>query len=284
LYKGKGKYIRQRSVADVTDEIKYAKSQNPGLQMVRFWDEIFPWNVDWVNDFAAAYKREINLPFEVWGHPRYSAGAGIQTLVGAGLSKIVIGVQSGSPQVRREIYTRNETQEEILSCAATLSAAKVPIVVYDFILGHPFETETDLRETLDLCRKLTKPFRLQLHGLTFLPGTPIEGIAVAKGVRTWDEIRAEQSRPLREQYHGLHWWRAGRGAEQDTAKVYWYTLIFLTQFASGETVIRRALKKDNNEKNVRKLLLIHRLYNFRLMTKAGWQKLKYLLKSKLRRR
>jgi radical SAM superfamily enzyme YgiQ (UPF0313 family) len=281
LYKGKGKYIRQRSADDVINEIKNIRAQNHGLQMLRFWDEIFPWDTDWVHVFAERYKKEIGLPFEVWGHPRLSAGPGIKKLVDAGLSKIVIGVQSGCPHVRKEIYTRSETQDEILACAKTLSEAKIPIVVYDFILGHPFETENDLRETLSLCRKLAKPFRLQLHGLTFLPGTPIEQIAVEKGVKTWEEIRAEQARPLKEQYHGLHWWRAGKGGEQDPIKIYWYTLIFLTQFPSGEFIIRWALNKKALKQNARLLLFIHRMYNYRLMLRVGWHKLKYLIKRRL---
>jgi radical SAM superfamily enzyme YgiQ (UPF0313 family) len=281
LYKGKGKYMRHRSAQDVIAEIKHAKQLNPGLQMLRFWDEIFPWKPGWVDEFAALYRKEIGLPFEIWGHPRMSANPSIKTLVSVGLSKIVIGVQSGCPQVRKEIYTRNETQEEILNCSKILADAKVPIVVYDFILGHPFETEEDLQATLALCRRLVKPFRLQLHGLTFLPGTPIEQIAVDKGVRSWQQIRDEQARPLREQYHGLHWWRAGRGGEQDAEKVYWYTLIFLTQFASGEMVIRWALKREHLKKDCRVLLLAHRLYNYRLMATAGWHKFKYLVKSRV---
>ncbi|MDR1663524.1 MAG: B12-binding domain-containing radical SAM protein [Clostridiales bacterium] len=284
LYKGKGKYIRQRSVDDVMGELLDVRKKSPGLQMLRFWDEIFPWDVNWVEAFAARYEKEICLPFEIWGHPKLSAGPHIKRLVKAGLSKIVIGVQSGCPEIRREIYHRGETQAEILKCAQSLSEAKVPIVVYDFILGHPFETEKDLRETLELCRKLAKPFRLQLHGLSFLPGTPIEEIAVSRGVKTWEEIHAEQARPLREQYRAMHWWRRGRGGEQNAEKTYWYTLIYLTQFKTGERVIRWALNNEKLKKDAGMLLLIHRLYNYRLMFRAGTHKLGYMVKRKLLRK
>lgn len=282
LYIGKGKYIRQRSVEDVLAEIKSVKQKNPGLQMLRFWDEIFPWDKSWVDHFAKVYRREIGLPFEIWGHPKLSIAENMKKLVAAGLEKVVIGVQSGSPKVRRDIYLRNETQEEILACGRGLAEAKVPIVVYDFILGHPFETETDLRETLELCRQMAKPFRLQLHGLSFLPGTPIEEIAVSHGVKTWEEIRKEQARPLREQYRAMHWWRQGRGGESNAEKVYWYTLIYLTQFKTGEHVIRWALKKESLKQDARPLLAIHRLYNYGLMGKVGFRKLGFLIKNRLK--
>ena len=278
LYAGKGKFIRQRGVADVMNEIASVREKNPGLQMLRFWDEIFPWDEKWITDFAARYKNEINLPFEIWGHPKLSAGPHIKVLVGAGLSKIVIGIQSGCPETRSEIYHRSESQDEILRCAEIISEAKVPIVIYDFILGHPFETPEDLRETLTLCRKLSKPFRLQLHGLSFLPGTPIEEIAVSRGVKTREEISAEQNRPLREQYRAMHWWRRGRGGERNAEKTYWYTLIYLTQFKSGERIIKRALKSERLKRNAGPLLFIQRLYNYALMFKAGSRKLLFIVK------
>jgi radical SAM superfamily enzyme YgiQ (UPF0313 family) len=197
---------------------------------------------------------------------------------------MIIGVQSGSYTIRKDIYHRNETNEEVLRCAAELSEARVPEVIYDFILGHPFETDDNLREAFELCRQMTKPFRLQLHGLSFLPGTVIEDIAVERGVKTWDEIREEQSRPLREQYHTNHWWRRGHGDEQDPAKIFWYTLTFLTQFNSGERVIRWALKNETKlKKNAAPLLFIQRFFNCRLIFNAGWRKLKFILLHKRRR-
>jgi len=283
LYSGKGPQIRQRSVADVMAELWDVKKKNPGLQKLRFWDEIFPWNREWVLEFCKEYKEKIKLPFEAWGHPRITSDPECaRAMVDAGLIKMVIGVQSGCPTVRKEIYLRNETQEHILNCAKVLSEAKVPMVIYDFILGHPFETSEDLQATLELCRKMTKPFRLQLHGLSFLPGTAIEEIAVERGVKTWDEIYAEQARPLREQYHSMAWWRQGHGA-QDNEKIYWYTLIYLTQFPTGDRIIRWALKKEKLKKNPRVLLFIHRLYNYRLLFEMGMRKLKFIVKKKFAR-
>lgn len=276
IHKGKGPFIRQRTVDDVMAELAHVKTINKGLQMLRFWDEIFPWNKKWVAEFAEKYKAQVNLPFEVWGNPRLSGNLeNLKKLVDAGLSKIVIGIQSGDPIVRKEIYNRPESQEEILACANAFKLAKVPIVIYDFMLGHPFETSRDLKVTLDLCRSFPKPFRLQLHGLSFLPNTPIEQLAVDKGVKTWDEIRAEQNRPLKEQYHAMAWWRQGHGANS-SEKVYWYTLIYLTQFPTAMWVINLALKSDKLKQNPALLQFLHKIYNRRLQFQMGTRKLKFL--------
>jgi len=283
LYKGKGPFIRQREVDDVIQELLAVKQRNQGLQLLRFWDDIFPWNKEWVAKFSVEYKKNISLPFEIWGHPRLSGNVEcLKALVEAGLSKIVVGIQSGCPNIRKNIYTRHETQEEILNCSRAIAEAKVPMVVYDFILGHPFETVDDLKTTLELCRNISKPFKLQLHGLSFLPGTPIEQIAIDHGVKTQEEIREEQAMPLREQYHNNHWWRQGHGQKQDNEKSYWYTLIYLTQFSTGEYIIRHALKNERLKQNPRRLVFIQRLYNFRLTLQMGFRKLGFLVRRKLR--
>ena len=282
LHSGLGKFIRFRSPENVIEEIKQAAKAMPNLNLLRFWDEIFPWDEEWVKEFAELYKKEVNRPFEVWGHPRFTYSKNMELLVDAGLSKIVIGVQSGSPDVRKNIYKRNETQEHILECARILSDAKVPVVIYDFILDHPFETSKDLEETLQLCRSLKKPFTLQLHGLSFLPGTDIEDIAIEKGVKTREEIEREQSRSLSEQYRAMVWWRIGKGLTGDSEKIFWHSLIFISQFKHGERIIKRALKNEKLKKNPAPLLRIQRFYSLLFTYRMGFRKLMFMLGLKKR--
>ncbi len=277
LYKGSEKYVRLRSIDNIIEEIKYARSILPNMRLIHFWDEIFPVKEEWVEAFANRYKEEINLPFEIWGHPKHIRLQNIKRLVEAGLSKVVVGIQSGSPIVRKEIYKRNESQESIIECSQILSEAKVPMVIYDFILDHPFETSQDLQETLELCMTLHKPFILQLHGLSFLPGTQIEQIAVEKGVRTWEEIRAEQNRPLAEQYRAMHWWRIGKGLSKEPEKVFWHSLIYLSQFPRGEQVINWALKKEKLRQDPKTLLHIQKGFNQYLLYKMGARKLQFMV-------
>ena len=72
----------------------------------------------------------------------------ISNLVNAGLYQIVVGIQSGSVRVRKDIFHRKETQEEIINAGRVLARCKVPKVIYDFMLQHPFETLEDLKRNL----------------------------------------------------------------------------------------------------------------------------------------
>ncbi|NLY89882.1 MAG: B12-binding domain-containing radical SAM protein [Firmicutes bacterium] len=278
LYRGKGKYLRLRSVENVIAEIKQARENLPRLRFLRFWDEIFPAKKEWVEEFACRYREEVGLPFEIWGHPNHLEEESIKRLVGAGLEKIVVGIQSGSPRVRKEIFNRQESQEQILAGGKILAAAGVPVVVYDLILDHPFETAGDLRETLELCLNMPKPFRLQLHGLSLLPGTAVRRLAVEKGTRTPAEIEAEFRRPLTEQYRSIHWWRRGRGTRAQPWKAYWYSLIYLSQFRLGERIVRRALKgEEKPRKKLGVLLGLQRLFNCYLFWRLGIGRLKLIV-------
>ncbi|QGG47110.1 B12-binding domain-containing radical SAM protein [Heliorestis convoluta] len=229
LYKGKGPFVRQRSVENTMAELRMARSKMKNLRMVWFWDEIFADDEEWVQEFVTAYKKEINLPFNIWGHPLKIKKKIMDMLVDAGLHQIVVGLQHGSPRIRKEIYFRPETDEQIIEMSRVLSEAKVPEVIFDLILDSPFESVEDLEMTYHLCMKLHKPFKLQMHGLHFLPGTDIEKVAVKKGVLTWEELKDQQNRPIEEQYRSFLWW-THTGSHEDRERAYWKIMIYLTQF------------------------------------------------------
>ncbi len=232
LYKGCGRYVRFRSVPNIISELEEALTYIRDLRVIHFWDEIFPDDSTWTDDFSSIYKTRIGLPFEIWGHPLRCSDHTISRLVEAGLYKVVMGIQSGSPRIRSDVFHRSESQTDILQAAKTLSRNRVPQVVYDFILRHPFENEEDIKQTFELCTKLEKPFELQLHGLNFFPGTDIITIAESSGT----DVKISESGPgvpMREAYK-TYW-----GQKNSDMRInYWYSLIYLSQFRLGLPVAK----------------------------------------------
>jgi len=224
LYSGE-RYVRFRSVDSVMEELRDAKSKIKNLSLVHFWDEIFSDEEGWVADFTSRYKKEIGLPFTIWGHPLMSDPAILRLLVGAGLDQAVIGIQSGSPRIRREVFNRTESQEQILEAGRNFVSSGIPNLVYDFLLGHPFESIDDLRESFGLLMELEEGFSLQVHGLHFLPATDIVQKAIDAGIITPEEMESILWSPMSEQYGT--WFVASGGSQ---IKAVWLDLIFLTQF------------------------------------------------------
>ena len=255
---GRGRYVRFREVDKVIEELRIAKSKMKNLKFIRFWDEIFCDDAAWIDEFSARYKKEINLPFEIWGHPLRCDDHLIAKLKMAGLYKVVMGIQSGSPYIRKEVFNRPEKQEEIIAASRVLAKYKVPQVIYDFMLRHPFETHATLRETYDLCLQLALPFELQMHGLNFLPGTDIVQKAIDQNLVSPEEMERMMSAPMQEQYN-MHWKREA----SDPVMNYIYKLIYLTQFPVYRKKLDTLSGDPTSEKNRIKLDKLYKRATYR---------------------
>ena len=194
----KGKYLRQRSVENVITELKYAKKINPKLKSIYFWDNLLVLNEDWFKKFALSYKKHINIPFFCYGHPATIRKESLKWLKYMGINFMFIGIESGSPKIRKEIYDRHETQEMILRSAKLIKKYKIRIG-YDLI-SSGFDNPKDFRETFRLLLKIPKPFKLNHNNMTFYPNLKITKKALKENIITEEEI-AGKSKIIRTQYH-----------------------------------------------------------------------------------
>ena len=179
IYRGKGKYIRRRSIENVIAELLYAKDHYP-IAEITFQDDVFVDNPEWLYPFLEEYKKHIRLPFACFLHSQFVTEPLIQSLKEAGLYTADLGIQSGSERVRKEIYHRKQTNEEIIRSAILLN--REIGMAYDIIIDNPFETLEDLRETIDLLLHFPHPFRVSLLTLTLFPKYPITHSAMEKGL------------------------------------------------------------------------------------------------------
>lgn len=235
LYAGKGKPRRYRSVGHLLDEIKQARLRHPGIQQIQFWDEVFAVRAPegWLDEFCERFPREIGLPFGIWSHPGLLIEKSIEKLKRAGLARVVLGVESGSQQVRREVLNRRETDAAILRSAEILKRHGVE-VGYDFIVDIPWLSEENLRGTFKLVMQLPHPFDLSIHSLSFLPGAALTDRALAEGKIKREEVsRANQPLPLRFE---SFLWKSGLSSRSHRS-AYWHSLIYL----AGMPFVPRAL-------------------------------------------
>lgn len=168
IYGGKGKYIRRRSVKNVIEELRIAKKSWPSIEKIYFVDDVFSYDLEWLKEFTPLYKKYINLPFYCYVHPLCVTNESISLLRDAGLYEVNIGIQSGSERVRKQIYNRFETNEQIVNAIRILNKYKIRVVC-DLILGSPYENEDDKKENLKLLIRLSKPIILLTYNLLFFP-------------------------------------------------------------------------------------------------------------------
>lgn len=229
--------VRTRSVRSVIDELIEAKKQCKKIVFVHFYDEIFPNLPGWVDEFVVEYKKHINLPFTIWSHPKAVDGEVLKKLVKVGLTEVIMGIQSGSEHIRRDIFHRYETQEDIIKATRTIRESGVFWGSFDFMLQHPFETIEDLKESYWLAKKMYGPFELQLHGLNFLPGTDIVPMAIEAGYYTPEEMDKIMYASMDDQF-GAYWHR-DTSRESDL----WFKMIYCVQFKS----LRKKVEKFESD-------------------------------------
>ena len=218
------KYVRTRSVESVMEELKEAKKHLKKLVFVHFYDEIFPNTPGWIDEFIVEYKKHIALPFTIWSHPKMVKLDELKKLVSVGLTEVIMGIQSGSPYIRKEIFHRFETDEDIINATKTIRESGVFWASYDFMLQHPFEKIEHLKETYYLIKKLRGPLELQLHGLNFLPGTDIVDMAIDAGLISREEMDSIMYAPMQTQFDA-YWKR-----EDERESRLWYRLAYCWQY------------------------------------------------------
>ncbi|WP_202710172.1 B12-binding domain-containing radical SAM protein [Sporosalibacterium faouarense] len=271
LYMHKGKYVRFRSVDSVINELKDVKNRIKRLRVIHFWDEIFSDDPNWIKEFEKRYKSEINLPFKIWGHPLKINQRTVKGLVNAGLYQMVVGIQSGSPKIRKDIFHRGETQEDIIDASRILSHNKVPKVIYDLMLQHPFETTESLIETFELCLELAHPFELQIHGLNFLPGTDIVEKAVLNGYLTMEEMKKTMYGNIDKQYDA--YWGVEDRDKKEVDNI-WVSLIYLTQFPKLKPVVELLANEVRKGHSKSVVITLQKIMSHAKMFKSLAQKAK----------
>lgn len=167
-----GKKIRKRSVENCIEELKEVKKDQHVLY-INFEDDcFFAHSKEWIKDFSMEYKKHIDLPFIVRAIPTMLDRDKLLMLKSAGLSMLVMGVQSGSDHVNFDIYQRKVRFTSVMKAAEVISESRAA-PFYEMIVDNPYESEDDEMETIDAMSRLKKPFIISLAHLTFFPGTPL---------------------------------------------------------------------------------------------------------------
>jgi len=182
------KYYRRRRVEAVIAELKEQKAgRGADLVSIGLHDDVFTIQPAWVMEFARAYKREVGLPFWCYTHPTATRREVMEQLKEAGLDYVVIGLQSGSARVLRDVFRRRTPREAIVNAMRILTDLEIKVII-DLIGSNPFETEEDRRETFDLLMSLPRPFAIhKVNPLTLYKGSEIVEMARARP-DVWEKI------------------------------------------------------------------------------------------------
>jgi radical SAM superfamily enzyme YgiQ (UPF0313 family) len=203
-YRGKGRYYRLRSPANVIAELEYARGYFRNLRRIKFDGDTFFFGEDWIAAFSRLYKERIGIPFEVLLHPNVATRRTLSQLRRAGLSKIQVGLQTGSGKELKEVYGRNTSNQKILDFAYLAKELGIE-VVYDLIWDNPLSGRRDKKEMLNLLLELPRPFKIYMYSLTHFPKTPLTARLLESGKIKPEEVEGRSTKSFR-QYRLSFWY------------------------------------------------------------------------------
>lgn len=179
IYKGKGKYYREKSVERVIEEINHYKNKY-NLDIVYFVDESFlNKRIETIKTFSVMYRKRVGLPFTLMTRPEVVTKEKATLIKDAGCCLISIGIESGNETYRREILNRKMSQEQIIN--AFKIAKEVGLRTYSFnMVGLPYENRKMVFDTVNLNRKI-KPDHIQTTIFYPFPGTKLRDICIKEG-------------------------------------------------------------------------------------------------------
>lgn len=196
LYDGKGNHIRKRNMDGIMEELLYIKKNFSFVELISIQDDNFLMSDDdFLDVFAAGYKRHINLPFTCKSFPNSVTAQRISKLKQAGLEYLQLGVQA-SDAVNKNIFKRPSSLKDVLAAGKILREYGM-VGRYDVIVDNPYETEKGVLDILDTLIKLPRPYWLQSFPMAFFPSTELAERAKKDGFFTEEKsgYRFEYGRP-----------------------------------------------------------------------------------------
>jgi anaerobic magnesium-protoporphyrin IX monomethyl ester cyclase len=189
--------LRQRSVGHVLAELESMREKywNFDDLQISFFDDIFTLNPKWVVEFSQEYKKRFKNSFWCYFHPRNITEEMMDALKEIGLNHVDMGVQTGSERVRLDLMKRPESNESIIKSAKIMKERNIGIVI-DVITDNPFETEQDMRESLDFFFEIPGPYMFNFYSLIYFPGVQLTQLALDGGYITREQVEDEAAKTL----------------------------------------------------------------------------------------
>jgi len=165
--------MRFRSIENVMEEIDYLVNKF-GIKHISIWDDNFTIRPSRVKTLCEAIIKK------GYKHLKFTLPNGVRGDIGdlemfklmakAGIYSIAIAVESGNQEVNRKLGKRLNLSK-VSNTAEMAHKAGIFITLY-FMLGLPFETLDNMKETIRFAKKL-KADAVQFFITTPFPGTPL---------------------------------------------------------------------------------------------------------------
>ncbi|MFH2136985.1 MAG: radical SAM protein [Candidatus Omnitrophota bacterium] len=169
MYNG-ASYYRCRSVENVIKELERNFIRHKH-KIIRFSDDIFPFEKQWLREFAAKFPKRINAPYICYLHPHTTDQETVSLLKKSGCREVQLGVQTLYANTQKEILNRHVAQKRWEELILLLRKSKIRITAEN-IIGIPHQSEEEIKDLVRFYCK-NKVDRIHVFWLRYYPRTKI---------------------------------------------------------------------------------------------------------------
>ena len=153
-----GKYVRLRSPENITREIEALMKLFPSRGEIFLEVESFGIDMQWMEALCqllgAVHKATgVRFSTNLRIYPGMDAEQIFALLHTAGFDSVIIGLESGSERIRKEILNRNYTNADIIKAVKAAKRNGIKVGIFN-MAGIPGETYRDFEETLHMNREI----------------------------------------------------------------------------------------------------------------------------------
>ncbi len=148
-----GAYYRRRSPQKAIDEISI-DAERYSFQSIIFDDDIICLDKDWFYRFFSSYKKVFTYPFLCNIRPATIDADMVRLLKEAGARGVIIGIEHGNEEFRKNVLKRNITNKQIVETFRLFDQYGIKYRHALVMTGLPFENRKLFLDTVRMCRRL----------------------------------------------------------------------------------------------------------------------------------
>ncbi|MBI5498610.1 MAG: B12-binding domain-containing radical SAM protein [Deltaproteobacteria bacterium] len=176
-------YVRKRSVEDVIAELAgMRKRHGARIKVFSFTDDMFITGKRWFYEFLDAYRASFDQPLVFCSTVHQIDDEVARRAAGAGVYMVRLGVESGSPRIRREVLGRPGPNDTIRRAVGALRAAGVNVLTFN-MLAIPGERMSDVWATFRFAADL-RADAVQVSVFWPYPHTALYELCRSRGLLT----------------------------------------------------------------------------------------------------
>ena len=230
----KEKFNRTKSVDYLCEEMTDILARYPRFRMVNFGDAALNMYRGWVDEFAEKWPERVGLPFACNVNINYLNEDDIVCLKRAGCVSVQFGLESGSEDVRLNVYKKGYTDEIVERIPRLFKKHKITFRTNN-MMGSPAESLDDMFKTARVNRRI-KP-----NGCTVLIYRPFKSTVL--GREDFEQGRVDIGKDIGPSLHGDSQMRRSDVDQVVNLQKLFNLAVYVP---GGEALVRRLIRMPRN--------------------------------------